>query len=118
LIQSSGAGRIEQLRVSAAGVSDFEREEHKDSSACTGEFRHEYCPVRTACARYWALSEKQQDYVRPTHMSNRGCDKRVWLIDDASQRERFHIKPFMSQEIDWLNIMEMSRERQENVDGS
>jgi hypothetical protein len=118
LIQSSGAGRIEQLRVSAAGVNDFEREEHFDNRPCMGEIEGEYCKIRTHCARYWALTARAQEYVRPIRNGFGECDKRAWLIDDVGLRERFKIDNFMTTHVDWIGIMEMSRERQENVDGS
>lgn len=111
MIQSSGAGKIEQLRVSSVGVNSFEREEHKDNRPCLGEIEGQYCKIRTACARYWALNEKNQDYVRPILNGFDECDSRAWMIENTEQRDRFRIRP-MTIGLDIASIRDRWNEKQ------
>jgi hypothetical protein len=114
LIQSSGAGRIEQIRGNSIS-REYEREPRLNSDPCLGEIEGKYCKIRTACARYWALSEKNQNYIRPALNGFDECDSRAWLIDEPGMKERFKLSPMMG-DIDISAIHTRWRER--NMDKS
>lgn len=89
MIQSSGAGKIEQIRGDWNG--EYNRHAETGVKACSGVISHVHCPIRVSCMHYHAFQVtstefvKADDFVSAGH-KDLGCNDYRWILPDDSQR--------------------------------